>query len=116
MLRNRADTLAMVNVVVEGTTNKGAISDSLYQGPVQKITSTYDVLTDLGIPMGWTKDNIPSSEGHVWWTIALWLLKVIGIGLTAIATSLGAPFWFDILNKVSPLKKSTSSTASSSLK
>jgi hypothetical protein len=29
-----------------------------------------------------------------------WLLKLIGLALTAFAASLGAPFWFDILNKV----------------
>jgi hypothetical protein len=28
-----------------------------------------------------------------------WLLKLIGLLLTAVAASLGAPFWFDILNK-----------------
>ncbi len=29
-----------------------------------------------------------------------WLLKLIGIGLTAAAVSLGAPFWFDLLQKL----------------
>jgi hypothetical protein len=30
-----------------------------------------------------------------WW----WILKVLGLAFTAIAASLGAPFWFDLLNK-----------------
>ena len=29
-----------------------------------------------------------------------WTMKIIGWLLTAMAVSLGAPFWFDMLNKV----------------
>jgi len=114
VLRNRADTLARVDVVVVPASSQAPARDSLnVKGSVQQIITTYDVLTDLGIPMGWSKDNIPSCEGSVWWTIVLWLLKVIGISLTAVATSLGAPFWFDILSRVTPLKKSTTTVPSS---
>jgi hypothetical protein len=114
MLRNRADTLARVNVVVVPAGGEAPARDSLnVKGAVQQIITTYDVLTDLGIPMGWSNDNIPSCEGGVWWTIVLWLLKVIGIGLTAVATSLGAPFWFDILSRATPLKKSITTSSSS---
>jgi hypothetical protein len=28
-----------------------------------------------------------------------WLAKILGILFTTIAVSLGAPFWFDVLNK-----------------
>lgn len=28
-----------------------------------------------------------------------WVLKIFGLALTATAASLGAPFWFDLLNK-----------------
>jgi len=115
VLKNRTDTLARVNVVMVPATGETAPRDSVnVKRSVQQIITTYDVLTNLGIPMGWTKDNIPACDGHVWWTIILWLLKFIGIGLTAIATSLGAPFWFDILSRVTPLKKSITTASSSS--
>ena len=29
-----------------------------------------------------------------------WLLKLMGLAMTAIAASLGAPFWFDVLSKI----------------
>jgi hypothetical protein len=32
-----------------------------------------------------------------WWTLLL--SKIAALGLTAIALSLGAPFWFDLLSK-----------------
>jgi hypothetical protein len=31
---------------------------------------------------------------------AAWLLKFLGILLTAVASSQGAPFWFDLLKKI----------------
>lgn len=50
-------------------------------------------IQQLGIPLGW---NIPGSKPAGWG----WLTKIFGLLLTAGAASLGAPFWFDILNKV----------------
>jgi len=29
-----------------------------------------------------------------------WIWKIVGILVTAIAITIGAPFWFDLLNKV----------------
>jgi hypothetical protein len=47
----------------------------------------------LGIPLGWPNpDGAPS--GFTWY-----LAKILGILLTAGAASLGAPFWFDVLNR-----------------
>lgn len=56
------------------------------------------------IPLGWNIPHIPS-EGYkaAWQTIPTdpygWLLKFAGILLTGFCVSLGAPFWFDVLNK-----------------
>jgi hypothetical protein len=47
-------------------------------------------LHDLGVPIGWT--NPPRDAYH-------WLLKIAGILASALAAALGAPFWFDILNR-----------------
>jgi len=45
----------------------------------------------FGIPIGWK--TLPGDFKD-------WFTKVIGLLLTALAVSLGAPFWFDLLNKV----------------
>lgn len=53
-------------------------------------------LATLGLPVGWKRDDersVPSGIGG-------WFAKVIGLLLTALAVSLGAPFWFDVLNKI----------------
>lgn len=59
-------------------------------------------LGDLGqlkLPLGWSKGVSPHSFTE-------WSAKIVGLIFTAFAVSLGAPFWFDLLNKVSRLRGS----------
>lgn len=61
-----------------------------------------DAINNLGIPLGWTHTaaiwdfDEHKPDGH--WPEKLSLL--LGWLLTAIGVSLGAPFWFDLLNKI----------------
>ncbi len=64
----------------------------------EDIKRTVLALKSTGIPIGWTKDNVPGS------TFLGWLAKVVGLILTAFALLLGAPFWFDLLNKIVNLR------------
>jgi hypothetical protein len=74
-------------------------------------------LLSLGLPIGWSpdycavcKDTTNATSGHapakpfaqcVEGSVALcWLLRILGWLITALAVSLGAPFWFDMLNKI----------------
>jgi len=56
-------------------------------------------------PIGWSK--APTRPDLNWsaggWTI---LQKIVGFLLTGLALSLGAPFWFDLLNKFVNLRVS----------
>jgi hypothetical protein len=65
----------------------------------QAIVKSQTALQTLGLPLGWADpQNWPHGEGWpLYWD---WLSKVMGLLLTAGAASLGAPFWFDMLNKV----------------
>jgi hypothetical protein len=47
-------------------------------------------LANLGLPLGWS--SLPS-------TTVDWAVKVAGLLITTLAVSLGAPFWFDFLQK-----------------
>lgn len=61
-----------------------------------------------GVPVGWVFKREPGQSdqdfGHDWRKLPLtaqsWFLKVAGILMTTFAVSLGAPFWFDVLNKI----------------
>lgn len=53
-----------------------------------------EAVQTAGIPLGWTA----APQGGEW------VNKIIGLILTIFATSLGAPFWFDVLNKIVPIR------------
>jgi hypothetical protein len=62
-------------------------------------------LQKLPIPVGWYNDNTLCPKGSYLEIIVAWGLKIAGIILTAFAVTLGAPFWYDLLQKASPLRK-----------
>lgn len=53
----------------------------------------------LGQTLGW-RDNVFYDATGNRWSSRIWLERLIGWLLTLLAISLGAPFWFDILNKI----------------
>ena len=60
---------------------------------VQMLQDRIQDLKTVGIPLGWPDpDGAPRN-------VSWFLLKVMGLLLTAGAASLGAPFWFDVLNR-----------------
>lgn len=74
-------------------------------GAEQRVNKNLEEIRKLGLPVGWNKDDprtIPTTfEG--------WAIKVLGWLLTAIAISLGASFWFDLLNKFIRVRSSIKS-------
>jgi hypothetical protein len=55
----------------------------------------------LGLPLGWTAWSADREDPRrLPDTVPDWLLKLFGLCLTGFAISQGAPFWFDLLNKV----------------
>jgi hypothetical protein len=62
------------------------------------------LVTATDIPIGWKmQGEAPGLKVATWRTLpdnfSGWLLKIAGILLTGLCVSLGAPFWFDVLNK-----------------
>ena len=58
---------------------------------VEEIKKNVAAIQGLGVPLGYNGDD----PGDFNW----WLAKILGLLLTVGAVSLGAPFWFDMLNK-----------------
>ncbi|MGC4088189.1 MAG: hypothetical protein QM756_09865 [Polyangiaceae bacterium] len=97
-------------VTVAGNVDSIAVAKHLYQdeaarqaavASAQAVVATAkvpnqekarEVLEQLELPIGWNRTSIP--EGCAWFN------RVLGWLLTAFAATLGAPFWFDVLNKV----------------
>ena len=59
-----------------------------------------DQVNEFGLPLGWSHESSPH---NFFWD---GLGKVLGLLVTAFALTLGAPFWFDLLGKVSRLRGS----------
>lgn len=52
-------------------------------------------LNQSGLPLGWDNPYVPTpASGYDW------IVRVLGIMITGCAVSLGAPVWFDVLNKI----------------
>jgi hypothetical protein len=64
--------------------------------PVTKYKDVENELQDLKIPIGWSEKAWNEST----WNTSNVFSKLLGLLFTAVAVSLGAPFWFDLLNKL----------------
>ena len=65
--------------------------------PRCKLDGEIAKIRSLGLPIGWDANNpvlVPP-----YYDLTGWFLKLLGWLITACAVSLGAPFWFDLLNK-----------------
>ncbi|NCI48390.1 hypothetical protein GWC95_00555 [Sediminibacterium roseum] len=74
------------------------------------IKSTKAILDDA-IPLGWNNHVFLTAENR--FSIWLVLSKIAGLGMTVLAIMMGAPFWFDVLNKVSNMRSAGSKPPSS---
>lgn len=100
------------------------LSPEELQEQVAQAEMTVQNLLDLQIPLGWQYTTVTDqmvadalalgfpnprqNPRNIWsffpgnnsaW-LELWLQKLLGLALTVIAAAQGAPFWFDLLNKI----------------
>jgi hypothetical protein len=68
-----------------------AASSSVSEAPLEKIKDIQKKLQELPLPLGWYEAPKAFED---------WVIKIFGILFTALAVSLGAPFWFDFLDKI----------------
>lgn len=91
-------TLAADQYVSE-TESKALLENSAdIKAALDEFNTRLSEVKKQNIPIGWSTAKIPQGAAIFW--------KVIGILLTTLAVSLGAPFWFDLLNKVTRLRVS----------
>jgi hypothetical protein len=79
----RAQAVAVAQQAVKQTASR----------PSTSIVDLNQQLNALQLPLGWT--NLPAASN-----LGAWAARVLGLLLTTFAVSLGAPFWFGILNKI----------------
>lgn len=109
-------TDASLRTVVVHAAQQAAEKASNPQDVAASVEVAQSKLDTLRIPMGWktkqgeectrTKDQGMSSAffKQVPCSFSEWVMKVVGLLLTAVALTLGAPFWFDALSKLVKLR------------
>jgi hypothetical protein len=66
-------------------------ADKAYEDVTKSLQVANENLRPL--PIGWSRKKADDL------TLSSWLLKIVGLFVTALALSLGAPFWFDTLSQ-----------------
>ena len=93
----RAAVVSQANKVVSaGSAECAQTADTRADAAAQCV----DQVQEFGLPLGWSHDTSP--HNFFWDGVG----KVLGLLVTAFALTLGAPFWFDLLGKVSRLRGS----------
>ena len=69
-----------------------------FQSEFKDLNDSMSELEGIGIPLGWT-GTCNTGAGGACMPLSDWIQTLAGWLLTAIAVSLGAPLWFDLLNK-----------------
>lgn len=106
VLAEKKDLPAVLGAIGCDPEMKGGGAGSSAAPTGRQITTQADCTTArlerIGVPMGWDIDDVefrpdPATIGRNLWFL---LFAIPGWLLTAIGISLGAPFWFDLLNKL----------------
>ena len=108
-----ADSLQVAKRLwVEPSVRASLVSQAQTTTTTNQDSTTTDPAAELGslpVPLGWhlaTAEDDPQGfpfywDRGMWWSL---LSKLIGLTLTAVAISFGAPFWFDTLSKLARLR------------
>ncbi len=90
------DTISLITNISNDTVLRSTIVAAA-QGPAAtqpnaNLPTLVNDIKQIQPVIGWSSSTLP---GDFWG----WVLKIVGLLATTFAISLGAPFWFDVLNK-----------------
>lgn len=104
-LETNPDALDKLVVAANVIAEKDSVDDMVrtdlqYQDALNQLRNIKGQVDELRSPLGMGWQNMQISSMGVY----DWFVKVLGWVITAIAISLGAPFWFDLLKKIVNLR------------
>lgn len=95
LIRNDAERTTLAAAAITASRDSGLVSSNYQQAR--------DELNSLNMPIGWGHGwGAPKHEGEPGYG-GMWnnlFAPILGWLITAIAATIGAPFWFDVLNKI----------------
>lgn len=106
MLVGRAEALVADDATRALVQNEGDTPADVAEAKAN-LTARLSALQSLDLPLGW--DHVPPvNDAPVSW----FLQQLVGLLLTTLAITLGAPFWFDALGKIMTVKTTGASKKS----
>jgi len=93
----RDSTLRAGVVAVAQEMAKQPIGEPSMKRPEESLKTIKGELEKIKLPIGWP--TLPKTEIPPEMTFFEWIVRICGWIITAFAVTLGAPFWFDLLNK-----------------
>jgi hypothetical protein len=102
LVNSLSQDAAMRSALVATAEGYAANPPAQDKDPRVELDKNLEKIQSLGLPIGWVVPTTPEEARNLraipngGWA---WLSKVLGLLVTAFAISLGAPFWFDLLNK-----------------
>lgn len=108
--KDSAFTLQINNMrVTNDSANSGAMSGNEIKSEINQkikdINKARQGLNDV-LPLTWKPGELTDSNGN--FSMLLLFSKITGLLVTILAIMMGAPFWFDLLNKISNMRGSGS--------
>lgn len=103
---------ARKNLTKEDSVSLQQIKDTL-NNRLASIKKAKATLESSGLPLGWNKNDLRDPETQCY-SFKLILSKITGLLATVLAVMMGAPFWFDVLNKISNMRSAGKKPVSSS--
>lgn len=91
--------------VTESDAAAGAATPADIKDELSKVTKARDSLEKLPVPLGWCEEDcLPDDPRRPPTALYPLLLKFVGLLISVLAVSQGAPFWFDLLQKAVNLR------------
>lgn len=92
-----ADSIALAATLWQEQGIRSALAGAAQQAGAAGLEDAVNTLSAFALPLGWPA--YPASAAD-------WVIKIAGLAITILAVSLGAPFWFDLLNRFTNLRAS----------
>ena len=97
------DTFVIANTLSRDATLRDSIVAAAEAraaaGGDSELSELTSELEGLAVPVGWNLDGEDADPRDSPGSLLGWVVKLFGLLFTAFAVALGAPFWFDLLNR-----------------
>ncbi|MDB5119843.1 MAG: hypothetical protein JWN56_1061 [Sphingobacteriales bacterium] len=100
-LKAQVNQLRKANVADDSVTHSMAQLTDTITARVNELKIAKAALNDT-LPLGWNERVFNDSQGKFSWLLIP--SKLAGLAATILAMMMGAPFWFDLLNKIANLR------------